>query len=243
MRLFSAAFILSMATTLASADETLDKAIADLSSDEADVRDAAEKTLTDAGKDVLDSCRNALAKAEDPEVTARLKRIVERIEAALAVVAPAKTPHEAFDRLMLASDERDGKKIWALLSIRDRQRYSMIVDGILATLPELEQNERDGLAEAGFGVEASELEVMSRTTATIAMLAHAAGSPETALEIRDSKLAGVEERDEKAYCKVLKPDGNGGQKEDYEVFIQEDGGWRLDMEESQDWAEEIRKEK
>ncbi|KAF0242740.1 MAG: hypothetical protein FD180_3764 [Planctomycetota bacterium] len=81
MRVLAFVFLL-LTPIAAAADDAVDKAIRDLASEDAAVRDAAEKALRDKGEPALEACRKAMGVSKDAEAKARLSKIVESLEAA-----------------------------------------------------------------------------------------------------------------------------------------------------------------
>jgi len=154
--------------------------------------------------------------------------------------ASAKTPEEAYNEMKKCLIAGDGKAIWNGLSAASRKKLTTDPEMLKGQeeMKKLTDEQLEGIAKEQYGVTAAQLRKMSPEEMMIALFGNMAKDPKEKEENEKSKWKSADIKGDKAYCTTTKPGGDGKDEEDYTVLVKEDGTWKVDIEETQNWKKE-----
>ena len=206
MRLFPAACILFVTVAAVSADDAFDRAVADLASDDPDVRESAERKLAKGGVDTTEAVRKALDASEDPEVRVRLRRVLDAFERAKERAEGPSTPEAWLRAVKAASDACDGTAFFALNCSSTRQEVESEATAELKSLKKQEAKSRDEGCREEFGVGYEEACTMTAAELAASLLSRTMGGEEQKAIFDGLDVESVEITGERAICHLNIPD-------------------------------------
>jgi hypothetical protein len=160
-------------------------------------------------------------------------------------IAPPKekTPQEAFEDFKAKALAADGKGIWRAFSASSRAK---LTERLRKNIEEAKKKGGNELDEAAKDLGCTVEDLKSGNLDTVLESAMAkqfeqmAKDPAEKKKVEGTKWVSAEVKGDKAYCKTSKPDSDGKMSDDWLVLVKEDGEWRMDMEETEKYEDEMR---